>query len=155
FFEELGIPHPDHHLGVGSGTHAYQIGTTMIEFEKVLLKEKPDWVIVAGDVNATAACSLTAKKYEYRVAHIESGLRSSDWAMPEEINRVVTDRLSDLLFTTCRFANANLAREGVAAQRVALVGNIMIDTLERFRPRAALRSPDEVVRSNRPVGSAA
>ncbi len=149
FFQELGIPEPDHHLGVGSGSHAFQVGTTMIEFERVLLEERPDWVIVAGDVNATCACALTAKKHEFRVAHIEAGLRSNDWSMPEEINRVVTDRLSDLLFTTCRFANENLAREGVPGERVAFVGNIMIDTLEAQRERAAARDPREVVRASR------
>jgi UDP-N-acetylglucosamine 2-epimerase (non-hydrolysing) len=122
----------------------------MIEFERVLLKEKPDWVIVVGDVNATCACALTAKKHQFRVAHIEAGLRSNDWSMPEEINRVVTDRLSDLLFTTCRFANANLAQECVPSERVALVGNIMIDTLEAQRAPAAARDPEEILRLNRP-----
>lgn len=149
FFQELGIPEPDHHLGVGSGSHAFQVGTTMIEFERVLLEERPDWVIVAGDVNATCACALTAKKHEFRVAHIEAGLRSNDWSMPEEINRVVTDRLSDLLFTTCRFANENLEREGVPRDRVAFVGNIMIDTLEAQRERAAARNPRDLVRASR------
>jgi UDP-N-acetylglucosamine 2-epimerase (non-hydrolysing) len=152
FFEELGIPHPDHHLNVGSGSHAYQVGTTMIEFEHVLLKEKPDWVIVVGDVNAACACALTAKKHEFKVAHIESGLRSNDWSMPEEINRVVTDRLADLLFTTCRFANENLVGEGVAAHRIEMVGNIMIDTLESQRKFAVDRVPIEVLRSNRAAG---
>ena len=137
FFEELGIPSPDYHLDVGSGSHAYQVGMTMIGFEKVLLEEKPDWVIVVGDVNATCACSLTAKKHQFRVAHIEAGLRSNDWSMPEEINRVVTDRLSDLLFTTCRFADANLTLEGVVPEKIARVGNIMIDTLESQRAQAA------------------
>ena len=151
FFEELGIPDPDYHLDVGSGSHAYQVGTTMIEFEKVLLREVPDWVIVVGDVNATCACSITAKKHQFRVAHIEAGLRSNDWSMPEEINRVVTDRLSDLLFTTCRFANANLALEGVPAGRIALVGNIMIDTLEAHRALAADRDPADILLANRPV----
>ena len=149
FFEELGIPNPDHHLNVGSGSHAYQVGTTMIEFERVLLSEKPDWVIVVGDVNAACACALTAKKHQVRVAHIESGLRSNDWAMPEEINRVVTDRISDLLFTTCRFANANLVQEGIAGARIALVGNIMIDTLEAHRERAGARDPNEILAANR------
>ena len=149
FFEELGIPSPDHHLGVGSGTHAYQVGTTMIEFEKVLLAEKPDWVIVVGDVNATCACSLTAKKHQFKVAHIEAGLRSNDWSMPEEINRVVTDRLSDLLFTTCQFANRNLAAEGVAPEKIALVGNIMIDTLEQQRVLASNRRPEAIAIANR------
>ncbi len=151
FFEELGIPDPDYHLEVGSGSHAYQVGMTMIGFETVLLKEKPDWVIVVGDVNATSACSLTAKKHQFRVAHIEAGLRSHDWSMPEEVNRVVTDRLSDLLFTTCRFANANLASEGVVPGKIAMVGNIMIDTLEGQRAQAEGRDPAEIVRTNRPL----
>ncbi len=150
FFEELGIPDPDYHLDVGSGSHAYQVGMTMIGFEKVLLKEQPDWVIVVGDVNAACACSLTAKKHQFRVVHIEAGLRSNDWSMPEEINRVVTDRVSDLLFTTCKFANANLALEAVAPERVALVGNIMIDTLEAHRAKAASRDRQEILRANRP-----
>ncbi|MEO8385758.1 MAG: UDP-N-acetylglucosamine 2-epimerase (non-hydrolyzing) [Betaproteobacteria bacterium] len=151
FFRELGIPIPDYHLEVGSGSHAYQVGMTMIGFEKVLLVERPDWVIVVGDVNATSACSITAKKHQFRVAHIEAGLRSNDWSMPEEVNRVVTDRLSDVLFTTCRFANANLAREGVPSHKIAMVGNIMIDTLESQRAVAALRAPEEIVRMNRPT----
>ncbi len=145
------IPAPDHHLGVGSGSHAYQVGTTMIEFERVLLSEKPDWVIVVGDVNATCACAITAKKHQFPVAHIEAGLRSNDWSMPEEINRVVTDRLADLLFTTCRFANENLASEGTSATRIVLVGNIMIDTLETYRAQAATRIPEDIVRANRPA----
>ncbi len=152
FFEELGIPDPDYHLEVGSGSHAYQVGQTMIEFEKVMLAEAPDWVIVVGDVNATCACSITAKKHQFRVAHIEAGLRSNDWAMPEEINRVVTDRLSDLLFTTCRFANENLAAEGVAPERVAMVGNIMIDTLATQRVKAATHEPNAILRDNRHAG---
>ena len=151
FFHELRIPDPDYHLDIGSGSHAYQVGTTMISFEPVLLKEKPDWVIVVGDVNATCACSLTAKKHQFRVAHIEAGLRSNDWSMPEEVNRVVTDRLSDLLFTTCRFANDNLAREGVPTEKIALVGNIMIDTLEGQRVQAMTRSPREILRANWPT----
>jgi len=149
FFRELGIPDPDHHLNVGSGSHAYQVGTTMIEFEKVLLQEAPDWVIVIGDVNAACACALTAKKHHFKVAHIEAGLRSNDWSMPEETNRVVADRLSDMLFTTCSFANANLAREGAPSDRVVMVGNIMIDTLEAQRRQGETRDPDAIVRANR------
>jgi len=99
FFRALGIPEPDINLGVGSGTHAEQVGQTMIEFEKVIIKEKPDWVVVVGDVNATLACSVTAKKEMVRCCHIEAGLRSGDMSMPEEINRIVTDRLCDLLLT--------------------------------------------------------
>ena len=152
FFLELGIPTPNHHLNVGSGSHAYQLGTTMIGFERVLLEEAPDWVVVVGDVNAACACALTAKKHEFRVAHIEAGLRSGDWSMPEETNRVVADRLSDLLFTTCRFADANLAREGVPRKLIETVGNIMIDTLESKRASALEHRPLDVVRANRTDG---
>ncbi len=151
FFRELEIPDPQYHLDVGSGSHAYQVGQTMISFEPVMLKEKPDWVIVVGDVNATCACALAAKKHQFRVAHIEAGLRSNDWSMPEEVNRVVTDRLSDLLFTTCGFADENLAAEGVASARIVRVGNIMIDTLERQRMFAAQRDIHAILSNNRPA----
>ena len=113
FFKELDIPAPDINLEIGSGSHAEQVGRTMIEFEKVVRAEKPDWVVVLGDVNATCACSITAKKEHVKCAHIEAGLRSRDLDMPEEINRLVTDRLSDLLFTPDRLSNANLEAEGV------------------------------------------
>ncbi len=146
FFEQLGLPAPDYHLGVGSGTHAEQVGRTMIEFEKVLRTVQPDWVIVVGDVNATCACAITAKKERIRLAHIEAGLRSNDWSMPEEINRIVADRLSDLFFTPDRFADANLRREGVEPERIHLVGNIMIDTLETERPAAASLDLQNIVR---------
>jgi UDP-N-acetylglucosamine 2-epimerase (non-hydrolysing) len=136
FFEELGIPDADINLGVGSGTHAEQVGNTMIEFEKVLRKVKPDWVIVVGDVNATLAGSVTTKKEHIKCAHIEAGLRSGDMDMPEEINRLVTDRLSDLLFTPDRISNENLKKEGVAENKIKFVGNIMIDTLEANRGKA-------------------
>ena len=149
FFQELGVPAPDHHLSVGSGSHGYQIGTTMIAFEKVLLQERPDWVIVVGDVNAVCACSIIAKKHHFKVALIEAGLRSNDWAMPEEINRVVADRLSDLLFTTCQFADENLKHEGVHPKNVVRVGNIMIDTLDSQRPKSGARQPEDVVAANR------
>lgn len=148
FFKELGIPKPDVNLGIGSGTHAEQVGRTMIEFEKVLKKEKPDWVVVLGDVNATCACSITAKKEHIKVAHIEAGLRSRDMDMPEEINRLVTDRLSDLLFTPDRLSNANLRAEGVPASKIKFVGNIMIDTLERERAKAARLDINEIVKRN-------
>jgi len=146
FFIELEIPKPDYNLGVGSGSHGYQIGHTMIEFEKVLEIERPDWVVVVGDVNATIACSLAAKKLGIRVAHIEAGLRSNDWDMPEEVNRVVTDRIGDLLFTPCRFADANLKAEGVSDDRVKRVGNIMIDTFDLCRPKFASRNLSEILR---------
>ena len=148
FFKELGIPTPDVNLGIGSGSHAEQVGRTMIEFEKILKAEKPDWVVVLGDVNATCACSITAKKEHVKVAHIEAGLRSGDIDMPEEVNRLVTDRLSDLLLTPDRLSNANLRAEGVTAKRIKFVGNIMIDTLERERTKAAKLKLDQVVRDN-------
>ena len=135
-FQDLGIPEADIHLGIGSGSHAEQVARTMIEFEKVLRAERPDWVVLVGDVNATIACSITAKKECIRVAHIEAGLRSGDLAMPEEINRMVTDRLSDLLFTPDRVSSANLRAEGVPEAGIKFVGNIMIDTLEREREKA-------------------
>jgi UDP-N-acetylglucosamine 2-epimerase (non-hydrolysing) len=146
FFEELGIPRPDYHLGVGSGTHAEQVGRTMIEFEKVLRTTRPDWVVVVGDVNATCAGAITAKKEQLKLAHIEAGLRSNDWSMPEEINRIVTDRLADLFFTPDRFADANLRQEGVPEAKIRRVGNIMIDTLEAERPAAAQLDLQEIVR---------
>jgi UDP-N-acetylglucosamine 2-epimerase (non-hydrolysing) len=148
FFEALSIPDPDVDLEIGSGSHAEQVGRTMIAFEKVLLGQRPDWVVVVGDVNATAACSLTAKKEHVRVAHIEAGLRSFDLDMPEEINRIVTDRLSDLLFTTDEIASENLRKEGVPESKIKLVGNIMIDTLEAHRDRASALSVDEIVQQN-------
>lgn len=137
FFEDLELPRPDVDLGVGSGPHGLQTGRTMIALEPVLVRERPDWVFTVGDVNSTVAAALVAAKLGIRVAHVEAGLRSGDWTMPEEINRVVTDRLSDALFTTEPSANENLAREGVPAERVHFVGNVMIDTLDRHRDRAA------------------
>ncbi len=129
FFEELGIPEPDKYLGVGSGSHARQTARVMTEFEKVLLADPPDLVLVVGDVNSTLACSLTSVKLHIPVAHVEAGLRSFDRTMPEEINRVVTDSLSTLLFTTCEDAHVNLANEGVPPERIHFVGNVMIDSL--------------------------
>lgn len=137
FFESLEIPEADFNLGVGSGTHAEQVGQTMIEFEKVLRRENPDWVVVVGDVNATLACSVTAKKEHIKVCHIEAGLRSNDMFMPEEINRLVTDRLSDLLLTPDKLSTQNLLNEGIANNKIRFVGNIMIDTLESFRLKAS------------------
>ncbi len=148
FFKDLDIPNPDINLEIGSGSHAEQVGRTMIEFEKVLKKEKPDWVVVLGDVNATCACSITAKKEHIKCAHIEAGLRSRDMDMPEEINRLVTDRLSDLLFTPDRMSNANLKSEGVPDEKVKFVGNIMIDTLERERDKAATIDLNSIIREN-------
>jgi UDP-N-acetylglucosamine 2-epimerase (non-hydrolysing) len=148
FFDELKLPTPDVNLGVGSGSYAYQIGSTMIEFEKALLAYEPSWVVVAGDVNATAACSVIARKHKVRVAHIEAGLRSNDWDMPEEINRVVTDRVSNLLFTPDSFADDNLLREGIAAETICRVGNIMIDTMVYERERATSLNPAEFIARN-------
>ena len=148
FFDALNIPDADINLGIGSGTHAEQVGLTMIAFEKVLLKEKPDWVVVVGDVNATCACSITAKKENVKLAHIEAGLRSGDMTMPEEINRLVTDRLSDLLFTPDRLSGENLLKEGVPENKIKFVGNIMIDTLEAQRAKAAAINIEDIVRKN-------
>ena len=140
FFRDLGLPDPDHHLGVGSGTHAQQTARVMEAFEPVLLAVRPDWVVVVGDVNATLACALVTAKLRpsvgCRVAHVEAGLRSGDWRMPEEVNRVLTDRLSDLLLTPSRDALPNLLREGIPGERVAFAGNVMIDTLFAHLPRA-------------------
>jgi UDP-N-acetylglucosamine 2-epimerase (non-hydrolysing) len=136
FFAELGMPQPDTNLQVGSGSHAWQTAEIVRRFEPVLLDYKPDWVLVPGDVNSTVACALVASKLGVKVAHVEAGLRSFDRTMPEEINRIVTDHLSDLLFTTEPSGNENLAREGVPAEKVHFVGNTMIDTLVRLLPKA-------------------
>ncbi len=135
-FKQLQIPKPDIFLNVGSGLHAEQTGKVMISLEKVLLKHKPDLVLVVGDVNSTLAAVLTAKKLNIKVAHVEAGLRSYDPRMPEEINRKVTDVLSDYLFTTCKDANKNLRKEGIDNNKIFFVGNVMIDTLVRFLPMA-------------------
>jgi UDP-N-acetylglucosamine 2-epimerase (non-hydrolysing) len=131
FFRDLGLPAPARHLEVGSGSHADQTAKIMMAFEKVLLGDRPDLVVVVGDVNSTLACSLTAKKLGIRVAHVEAGLRSFDPGMPEEINRKLTDAISDLLFVTEESGTRNLRNEGVPEERVFLVGNVMIDTLKR------------------------
>ena len=136
FFDELGLPKPDIYLGVGSGSHAEQTAAIMVAFEQVLLAQQPDLIVVVGDVNSTMACTLTAVKLGIKVAHVEAGLRSYDRQMPEEINRVVTDALSDLLFTTSRAANQNLIREGIPQEKIHFVGNVMIDTLNKHRAQA-------------------
>ncbi len=136
FFTDLGMPTPDVNLGVGSGSHAEQTARVMLAIEPVLQDFAPDLVIVVGDVNSTLACALTAKKLGQRVAHVEAGLRSFDMTMPEEINRLCTDAIADVLFTTDRFANENLKREGVDASRVHFVGNVMIDSLLQHRDAA-------------------
>jgi UDP-N-acetylglucosamine 2-epimerase (non-hydrolysing) len=139
FFDELGLPEPDVNLGVGSATHAVQTGKILIEFDPVLERERPDWVVVYGDVNSTVACALAAVKRGIRVAHVEAGLRSFDRTMPEEINRILTDQLAELCLTPSRDGNVNLAAEGIPAARVKLVGNVMVDTLFRLRPTARQR----------------
>jgi len=136
FFQELELPKPDLYLGIGSGTHAEQTGRIMIELEKALFLEKPDLVIVVGDVNSTLAAALAAVKLRIPVAHVEAGLRSKDKSMPEEINRLLTDVISDYLFVTSPYAVENLKREGIPEAKIFLVGNIMIDTLLYSRKKA-------------------
>ena len=129
FFDDLGLPEPDIYLGVGSGTHGVQTGNIMIEFEKVCFSEKPNLILVVGDVNSTVACAIVAAKLVIPVGHVEAGLRSFDKTMPEEINRILTDQISDYLFTTCRDADQNLIEEGICADKIHFVGNVMIDSL--------------------------
>jgi UDP-N-acetylglucosamine 2-epimerase (non-hydrolysing) len=140
FFSQLEIPLPDANLDVGSGTHAQQTAEIMSRFEPIVLERKPDVVLVYGDVNSTVAAALVSAKLGIRVGHVEAGLRSFDRSMPEEINRVVTDRLADLLFTPSEDGDRNLAQEGVPAEKIFLVGNVMIDSLVRLLP-AAMRCP--------------
>jgi UDP-N-acetylglucosamine 2-epimerase (non-hydrolysing) len=131
FFRDLDLPEPDFHLGVGSGSHAVQTAKVMESFEPVLLETRPDWVVVVGDVNSTLACALVAVKLKEeigcRIAHVEAGLRSRDWRMPEEINRVLTDRVSDLLLVPCRDASPNLLGEGIGEEKIAWVGTVMVE----------------------------
>jgi len=134
FFEELGIPRPDVNLEVGSGSHAVQTAQIMMRFEEVVLKDRPDWVVVYGDINSTAAATLVCAKLGIHVAHVEAGLRSRDRTMPEEINRLVTDQLADLLLTPSPDGGENLLREGIPAAKIRFVGNAMIDTLIRLLP---------------------
>ena len=148
FFESLDIPEPDINLGIGSGSHAEQVGNTMIAIEKILLQEKPDWVVLVGDVNATLACSVTAKKLNIKVCHIEAGLRSGDMTMPEEINRLVTDRISDLLLTPDKLSNENLRKEGITKEKIKFVGNIMIDTLVNNLEKASKLNIPEIIQNN-------
>src|SRR5215510_2960440 len=130
FFHDLELPQPDTHLGVGSGSHAAQTAAVMERFEPVVLSEKPDWVLVVGDVNSTIACALVCVKLGVKVAHVEAGLRSRDRSMPEEINRLLTDQIADLLFTPSSDADANLRAEGIPRERIRFVGNVMIDSLQ-------------------------
>ncbi len=136
FFIDLGLPEPDINLEVGPGSHAKQTAAIMERFEPVVIREKPDLVLVVGDVNSTIACALTASKLNVRVAHVEAGLRSFDRSMPEEINRILTDSISDYLFTTEDSATENLKKEGVDPSKVFFVGNVMIDTLLKFKQKA-------------------
>ncbi len=140
FFEQLGIPRPDVSLEVGSGSHAVQTAEVMIRFEKTILERKPDIVLVYGDVNSTVAATLVCAKLGTKIAHVEAGLRSFDRTMPEEINRLVTDQLADLLLIPSEEAEGNLLREGVAREKIHFVGNVMIDTLRSLLPQA--RMPD-------------
>jgi UDP-N-acetylglucosamine 2-epimerase (non-hydrolysing) len=136
FFEDLELPQPDVYLGVGSGTHAQQTARIMLEFEKVVEEQKPDLVLVVGDVNSTMACSLVATKMGIKIGHVEAGLRSFDRTMPEEINRLVTDTLADYLFVTEKSGLENLKREGIADNKVFFTGNVMIDSLVYFMKKA-------------------
>ena len=131
FFRDLDLPQPDTHLGVGSGSHAAQTAAVMERFEPVVLLEKPDWVLVVGDVNSTIACALVCVKLGVKVAHVEAGLRSRDRTMPEEINRLLTDQIADLLFTPSPDADQNLVAEGIPRERIRFVGNVMIDSLQK------------------------
>ncbi len=136
FFRDLDLPQPDVHLGVGSSSHAAQTAAVMERFEPVVLREKPDWVLVVGDVNSTLACALVCVKLGVKVAHVEAGLRSRDRTMPEEINRLLTDQIADLLFTPSADADENLRAEGIPPARIRLVGNVMIDSLYKHLERS-------------------
>ena len=133
-FADLRLPQPDHHLGVGSGSHAEQTGGVMIAYEKIAQADRPDWLVVVGDVNSTAACAMVAAKLRFPVVHLEAGLRSRDRDMPEEINRLVTDVIADVLWTPSCDADANLVSEGIDPRRITRVGNIMLDSFELVRP---------------------
>jgi UDP-N-acetylglucosamine 2-epimerase (non-hydrolysing) len=159
FLRDLLLPEPAHHLGIGSGSHAEQTGRTMIAYEAVCQRERPAAIVVVGDVNATAACALVGAKQWIPVAHLEAGLRSRDRRMPEEINRLVTDAISDLLWTPSRDADANLIAEGIPADKIDCVGNIMLDSFEMLRARIeaqgaparlGLKGPYAIVTLHRP-----
>ena len=142
FFDEFGLPEPDVNLGVGSGSHAVQTAQIMTGLEPVMDEVGPDWVVVVGDVNSTLAAAIVASKKGIPVAHVEAGLRSYDRSMPEEVNRVLTDQIADLLLTPSEDAGPNLLREGIDPDRIRFVGNVMIDTLVRLLPRARERWPE-------------
>jgi UDP-N-acetylglucosamine 2-epimerase (non-hydrolysing) len=159
FFRDLRLPEPAHHLEIGSGSHAEQTGRTMIAYEGVCLRERPDAIVVVGDVNATAACAMVGAKLWIPVVHLEAGLRSRDRRMPEEINRLVTDAISDLLWTPSKDADANLIAEGVPPEKIECIGNIMLDSFEMLRrriesadtrQRLSLTGPYAVVTLHRP-----
>src|ERR1700757_2860687 len=145
FFQQLEIPEADFNLGVGSGTHAQQTAGVMTAIEPLLLERKPDLVLVYGDVNSTVAAALVCSKLGIRGGHVEAGLRSRDRTMPEEINRLLTDQLADLLFTPSADGDENLRHEGVDASKIHLVGNVMIDTLVRLLPRAEQSFPKDII----------
>jgi UDP-N-acetylglucosamine 2-epimerase (non-hydrolysing) len=145
FLRDLGLPEPDAHLGIGAGTHAQQTGGVMIAYEEECLRSHPDWVVVVGDVNSTIACTLAAKKLGINVAHLEAGLRSGDRSMPEELNRIATDALADLLWTPSADGDENLIREGVSRDRIEMVGNIMIDSLEMMKATVQSRQHARVL----------
>ena len=144
FFQQLGMPKPDHNLGVGSGSHAQQTAGVMLAFEPVMLQHKPDLVLVYGDVNSTVAAALVCSKLDIRVGHVEAGLRSGDRSMPEELNRLLTDQISDLLFTPSADGDENLLREGIDVARIHRVGNVMIDTLLRLLPSSEDHFPTDI-----------
>jgi UDP-N-acetylglucosamine 2-epimerase (non-hydrolysing) len=153
--KDLGLPDPDFHLGIGSGSHAEQTGRVMIEYGRIAESHRPDWLIVVGDVNATLAAALVGAKLGIRTVHLEAGLRSRDRTMPEEINRIATDGVSDVLWTPSPDADRNLAAEGVSAERITRVGNIMLDSFERARPAiAAAREPEALGLAGRPYAVA-
>lgn len=149
FLRDLEMPDPDVHLGAGGGSHAEQTAKVLVAFERVCLEQRPDWVVVVGDVNSTVACALAAKKLGIRVAHVEAGLRSGDRGMPEEINRLATDAISDLLLTTEAGAMENLRREGVDERRIRFSGNTMIDSLARSLAGATARPLPEGISAGR------
>jgi UDP-N-acetylglucosamine 2-epimerase (non-hydrolysing) len=144
FFQELGIREPEVNLQVGSGSHAQQTAEIMVRIEPVLLQHRPDFLVVYGDVNSTIASALVAAKLGIRIVHVEAGLRSFDNSMPEEINRVLTDRIADVLLTSSIDGNENLLHEGVSPDRIMLVGNVMIDSLVRLLPLASERIPHDL-----------
>jgi UDP-N-acetylglucosamine 2-epimerase (non-hydrolysing) len=148
FFQQLGLPQPDLALGVGSGSHARQTAEVMTRLEPILEQSRPDWVLVYGDVNSTAAAALVCAKMLIRTGHVEAGLRSFDRTMPEEVNRLVTDQLADLLFTPSADGDENLAREGIGPEKIHRVGNVMIDTLVRLLPQAEAGWPELLRRLN-------